>query len=151
MEINKGGKRMGAGRKPFAEKREPITVYVKNGFILKYGVKEKARKRIYDLIESDTISETYKESYDAPKFEHIPHDEPKQWEQPKQDYFATAPIQVPLTKRQVYINDLNECRSYDEIKKVILRSKSDDLSSLDTQMINLHVTTVMEEKGIESY
>ncbi|MES2382331.1 MAG: hypothetical protein V4538_14895 [Bacteroidota bacterium] len=54
MEQNKqkGGKRLGAGRKPVLSKKKQISLYVEGSKILKFGNDEKMKKYLYKVIET---------------------------------------------------------------------------------------------------
>lgn len=150
MEIKKGGKRAGAGRKPLGLKKKSIFLYVEGNLILNFGSEEKMKVKLYEFIKSyGEHNEKIFEGETEPFKDHglfIP-------QEPKGNYFTPNPSaqSTVLSKRQVYISDLNECRDYEEIKKVMIRSKSDTLSNLDRQMLDIHLKSLMEEKGIEPY
>ncbi|MEO7044701.1 MAG: hypothetical protein ABI091_05290 [Ferruginibacter sp.] len=154
MEIKKGGKRLGAGRKPFGKKKDPITAYVEKEVILEFGDKDKARDFIYVAFENrDKIKECLSlKEYDVPKTEPVAHEETNQRQEPKANYFAPESKQPAIiSKRQQYSIDLNECRNYEDIKKVMLRAKADTMSGADRQIIDMNCKNIMDEKGIEAY
>ena len=92
MENNKGGKRFGAGRKPFGQKKEPITVYAEKELVIKVGTREKARDIMYDALKNYgniEFSSATKESYDGKSINPLAFDEVGQYETPKGNYFDT--------------------------------------------------------------
>lgn len=52
-EKQKGGPRKGAGRKPSANPKEPITVFVETKTVQSYGGKDGIRAAIYDFLSKD--------------------------------------------------------------------------------------------------
>jgi hypothetical protein len=90
MEQNKrGGKRLGAGRKPIGDKKKPITLYVENNKIYPFGGEEQMKGKLYEFIsgfgkEVETVHfpDTSAMFQDLTK----PNVEIKPVEQPKTNY-----------------------------------------------------------------
>jgi hypothetical protein len=57
---NKGGKRIGAGRKPGKTYKEPITVYANDKVLTKFGGKEGVRVALYTYMEGTITSASNK-------------------------------------------------------------------------------------------
>lgn len=151
METKRGGKRLGAGRKPVADKKKLIALYVRGEIILRFGSDDKIKDWIYDALEKykPNTEENHPSQNTNPNHNEVGHEEPK-----KENYFDTnpKPINIPPSKLQSYIAEINDCNDYDSIKKVMIAVKSDrDLKPMDKITLNTMVTTIMEEKGIVEY
>ena len=87
----KGGKRVGAGRKPSGIRKKTITFYVEEGKIYKFGNEEKLKKEVYLFIGNYGLQDLSK-----------PTNEIKPHEQPKTNYFVdtTPKITDPLMVRK---------------------------------------------------
>lgn len=112
MEIKKGGKRVGAGRKPLLKKKKPITLYLEGETILHFGGDEDTRQKAYDLLSQcmnlDLIRRTHA-AIDGNK-------EPLQHEERKENYFEPE-IKKPLSLTRTYEQWMKikmECQDIDE-------------------------------------
>ena len=84
METKRGGKRIGAGRKPIAEKKVAITIYVKGSTILNIGSIETTKEYIYGNLEnySENASVDLNRSI-SPLISYSKSERVDQWQEPK--------------------------------------------------------------------
>jgi uncharacterized iron-regulated protein len=82
MEIKRGGKRVGAGRKPIAEKKKAITIYLKGGTVLKFGSEDAIKQKLVEY------AETYNEKSDGKNVATHKLNEVAQRDRPNEDYFS---------------------------------------------------------------
>jgi len=122
MEIKRGGQRVGAGRKPIAEKKVPITVYVKGGKVLEFGSIEKTKEGIYDYLENAPNNEPTNELIDLTK----PTNVVKPFEQPKSNYFINTEIKkedIILSEFESFKVEILKTETIQEVEAVMKRVK----------------------------
>ena len=90
MESKKGGKRLGAGRKPVLNKKKQVTLYVENNKILPFGGEDKMKDHLYGVI--DGFGQPVQAIQDLTR----PTNEIKPFEQPKTNYEVKVTPQ-PIT------------------------------------------------------
>lgn len=81
---NRGGKRLGAGRKPSANKKIPVTLYVEKKAIWPFGNEPKMKEKLMEFIDGYAIPivAAPKEVYDSPPLK-ISCDEPLKFSAPQ--------------------------------------------------------------------
>jgi hypothetical protein len=119
-ENKKGGKRLGAGRKPIGEKKRAIFLYVENSATYKFGSEEKMKKSLYDFIKE----------FNSPQIKDLnkPTNEIKPQEPPTANYavnISTQPTIQILNQEQAYIQELKDAKTVSEIKRIIISAKND--------------------------
>lgn len=85
---NRGGKRLGSGRKPTTNPKKAVTLYVQREKILTFGSPEKLKDKLYGFINEQALKSeiaftaTNPSSYDSPKLPaNYFSDEPKQYKE----------------------------------------------------------------------
>jgi hypothetical protein len=58
-EIKRGGKRLGAGRKPVLSKKKQFSFYVEGVKVIKFGSEEKFKKAVIDFIDGFGVEPNY--------------------------------------------------------------------------------------------
>ena len=100
----KGGKRVGAGRKPSDRKKEAVTVYTDTS---RFGGKAGARKAIYGFLDGDPLPDGYvkikkvgavKSDGTVMKDVTKPTTDLKPQEQPRTNYSANALIDAQIAE-----------------------------------------------------
>lgn len=141
MESIKGGKRMGAGRKSFLQKKEPITVYVEKNLIIKVGTRDDARTFMYNSLKDyGEVSNTSIE-IETQKVNTV-------IDEPKGNYFAPAPIQPIVTQFQSFVIEINDCVNNEQLEKTMTYVRKDK-SITDKQLLQLEILAkkVFADKG----
>lgn len=143
-EKKKGGKRMGAGRKPTSNPKITIPLYVERSNVLKFGSPEKLKEKIYGFIveyrdenlESKIdYKATTKESYDAPKSSFALQDEAGQMPSVFDDQVSN------FRKR------LKGCKDSKQINSVLTEIKASTLAFFTKQ----NLTNYANEIGKDFY
>ena len=131
MEQNKqkGGKRLGAGRKPVLSKKKQISLYVEGSKILKFGNEEKYKEFLYLKTdeygnESEINAEikytpTSSAAFDGKRMDRITHDEPAIWEEPKSPFTGLPP---KLSDFDKFSNELRVAKSRTDVEAIMKRS-----------------------------
>lgn len=83
MEQKRGGKRVGAGRKPSGVEKKTISLYVAKGSIYKFGSEDKMKEKIYDFISGYGVQDLTK-----------PTNEIRPFEQPKSNFSVQTQPQI---------------------------------------------------------
>jgi hypothetical protein len=114
----KGGKRLGAGRKPVSNPKKQVSLYIEPNKFYKFGGEEKMKVRLYEFIESysNEIVETVEQPkiFDAPRLpKNYFEDEPKQFGEAK-----------PLSEFEGFKERIYGCKTVDEVEKVMRQVKS---------------------------
>lgn len=79
----RGGKRKGAGRKPLAgSKKVPITVYVEQVNVIKFGGAEKLKESLKNFADGEIAAQPLPAAFDSPKL-NVAHDEPLNLSRPQ--------------------------------------------------------------------
>lgn len=150
METKRGGKRPGAGRKPIAEKKKPVTLYFKGKTILKFGSEEKLKEGLYDFAEM--YQEGTPQNYDGKKINSQRMEAGQFEESQRTNYFEPISNPAPLTKLQSYIQQIKDCNNYEQVKRIMMIIKNDQsIIGRDRITLDTVATSVIEEKGIEQY
>lgn len=50
MPIHKGGRRKGSGRKPVADKREQVSIYIRKSIIISNGGKDEIKRKLLEFL-----------------------------------------------------------------------------------------------------
>jgi hypothetical protein len=50
MPTHKGGRRKGSGRKPVADKREQVSLYIRKSIIISQGGKDEVKRKIMEFL-----------------------------------------------------------------------------------------------------
>lgn len=81
---NKGGKRIGAGRKPAKDPKKTFVFYIHRSCVLKFGSEERLKEKVYDFLENYEREEIKKSSsnYDATKNDKPTNDKPSSFFKP---------------------------------------------------------------------
>ena len=145
----------GAGRKPFAEKKYPMTLYFENKIPLKFGSRELLKDALYSFAYGygDGDLECELQKGETEPFKNIGIFVPQSIPEQRSNYFAPEiqpPKQnVPLSKYKSYEIELKDCRNGDEIKTVMSRIRSDsDLTRQEKQLLEMVYNKTVSEKGI---
>jgi hypothetical protein len=112
-----GGKRKGAGRKPVADKKKQITLYVETKKIFPFGTEEKMKADLYNFIESKSMVQ------DLTKITN----EVKAFEQPKTNYdvkIEPKPETIPLGNFEIFRMEILKTTTIPEIEAIMKRVKS---------------------------
>ena len=130
--IKRGGKRLGAGRKPVADKKILIALYVKGGHVFKFGGENKIKENLYDYIENFNPEKS------------IPN---KSEEVMKPVGFIEKKEQV-MSQFQAYVKELNECENYKQVVAVMEFVNNDNsIHSRDKATLKTMSEAMIEEKG----
>jgi hypothetical protein len=117
----RGGKRSNAGRKPmsFSDKKDTITLYVKNSEVLKFGNRDKLISKLtafisdYDKAEFITVVTGVKDFYDAEKIDKIKYDEFGQWQEVELPHEKQKSIaEWVLEKREITDDDIDTYQKF---------------------------------------
>jgi len=106
-EKKQGGKRLGAGRKPLADRKIPVTLYVENKKIFVFGNEQKLKDAVYGFIDGKAkVVETVHSPDTSGAFQDLtkPTNEMKPLDQPKTNNevkIPPKPESVPLGNYEV--------------------------------------------------
>jgi len=136
MEENKrGGKRMGAGRKPLADKKKTVSLYVEEKKIWHFGSEQKLKDRLYDFIDGNTIEqppENIINDLTKPTNNIKPH------EQPKTNFSIDTtpkPSEPLMTRFEAYRGRILKTTMMREIVPLMREIKNDILSYKEKQSL----------------
>jgi len=138
-EKKRGGKRLGAGRKPIGNKKKPITIYVETNKLYPFGGEEMLKKGLIKFID-----EYGKEVPSTIAIQDLNKhtNEIKAYEQPKTNYpINTTPVQIPLpmSQEQAYINELKMAKTINSIQFIVSTAKNDkSLLPISVKRIELY-------------
>jgi len=120
-EKKQAGKRLGAGRKPLADRKIPVTLYVENKKIFVFGNEQKLKDAVYSFIDGKVkVVETVQ---DLTK----PTSEIKPLEQPKRNYEVKTPPKpesVPLGSFDGFKASILETKQVKELEAVMKEIKT---------------------------
>lgn len=143
--VNKqwGGKRENSGRKSSGKVKKPYTFYIEPNKTLKFGGEKKFREVIYGIVES------YGEEKHTPIVEYIKPVLITPKEGKHDTYFAPLNQSAPINQYSEYSKELWECRTFDELKIVMIQIKKDEyLSRQEKIALEAESKKVMSDKGI---
>lgn len=115
-ENNRGGRRLGAGRKPTDNPKEVVTLYVETKAIYPFGNKDKLKGKLYDFISGYGKPEIKVQDLTKPTNEIKPP------EQPQTNYAVNVPPkpEVPdLGKFEGFKAKILATRTVAELKSVL--------------------------------
>lgn len=123
-EKKQGGKRLGAGRKPIADKKIPVTLYVENKKIFTFGSEQKLKDAVYSWIDGKII-----EHARVAQIKDLtqPTNEIKPFEQPKTNYevkIPPKPESLPLGSFEVLKDKILQTTTVPEIEAVMKEIKA---------------------------
>ncbi len=123
-ESKRGGKRRGAGRKPIANKKKQISLYVENNAIFPFGNEEKMKEKLYGFIAD----------YSKPKVVNMaiqdltkPTNEIKPQEQPKTNYSVDTtkiPVQPLQSQYEAYRQRILKTTLISEVEAIMKEVKA---------------------------
>lgn len=144
-----GGKRRGAGRKPIANKKEQVTLYVEKKLIFPFVTKDKMKDKIYEFIENydkDVIeskiqfSKPTPESYDAPKLPaNYVDDEPLSFDKLRQQ------IALPAATND-FFDQMNKAQDLEEMEAIGRRIKASGMNWKDQQKYHAYGQQIANKK-----
>lgn len=138
----KGGKRIGAGRKPIGhDKKRQITLYVPEKSIWPFGTEEKLKESVYAFIEAKRSPVMSQEGVSAQiSIQDLtkPTGILKPFEQPKTNYqIDTTPLPVtPITTRfEAYKAEILKSSIVPEVEAILKKAKADILTNKERQIL----------------
>lgn len=129
-EKKQGGKRLGAGRKPLADRKIPVTLYVENKKIFSFGNEQKLKDAVYGFIDGKVrVVETVHFPDTSNSFQDLtkPTNEIKPFEQPKTNYevkIPPKPESVPLGSFDGFKAQILETKQVKELEAVMKEIKA---------------------------
>lgn len=146
MEIksNKGGKRLGAGRKPVIERKQQVCLYIQPKYFYRFGNEEKMKEKLYEFIENyeRVIMGEQPKIYDAPMINknYFP-DEPKQLDEPNKK---------ELSNFESWKKEISECDESYELEKLdSLMEKDKDLLWNEKNELKRFCLQIGKQKGFQ--
>lgn len=122
-EEKRGGKRIGAGRKPSGIEKKTISIYVPKGQIYKFGTEDKMKEKLYDFILG------YGQQVSIQDLTKLTN-EIKAHEQPKTNYEVNIPTkkEMPLLSSYDFWKDsILATRTVPELELVMKQIKAEVL------------------------
>lgn len=138
MEENKrGGKRLGAGRKPLANKKKLIPLYIEENKIWPFGSEEKMKEKLYDFVS---------DFKDLTK----PTNEIKPFTQPKTNYQVNVepkPEMIPMGSFEVLKAKILKTETVKQIEAVMKEIKVALMPNKQKQALE----TIAKEHSVQFY
>lgn len=143
----KGGKRLGAGRKPVLNKKKQVSLYVEGVKMLKFGGEEKMKEYLYGVIDNFGNDATTPPT--APKIEE---NAASRTEVPKQIKEPEIALKLPITglppKLSAYdgfVAELNKATTIAQVEEIMKRSKGEIMFPREKIALENHAKEVSKE------
>lgn len=143
--LSKGGKRLGAGRKPVTERKQQVSLYIQPKKFIKFGSEAKMKEKLYEYI--DNFGEGV-----------LPVGQPKVYDDllVNKNYFSDEPKQPAepnkkeLSNFESWKKEISGCdESYELEKLVSLMEKDKDLLWNEKNELKRFCLQIGKQKGFQ--